>query len=74
MKELKMFFRWNKIRKIFYLKAIAHPQWSRQNGGDSLLKVEEALQSSKTEYRGRWRRGRLEQSSKTSAVAGGVDK
>ena len=31
--------------------------------GGSLLKVEEALQSSKTKCRGRWRRGRLEQSS-----------
>ena len=56
-----------------YSKAITPPQWSRQNVGGSLLKVEEALQSSKTEYRGRWRRGRLEQSSETSAVAGGVD-
>ena len=39
----------------------------------SLLKVEEALQSSKIECRGRWRRERLEQSLETSAVAGGVD-
>ena len=41
--------------------------------GSSLLKVEKALQSSKTECRGRWQRGRLEQSLETSAVAGGVD-
>ena len=41
--------------------------------GGSLLKVEEALQSSKTECRGRWRRGRLQQYSETSAVAVGVD-
>ena len=46
---------------------------SKPGVGASLLKMEEALQSNKTEYRGRWRRGKLEQSSKTSAVTGGVD-
>ena len=41
--------------------------------GGSLLKVEEALQSSKTECHGIWWRGRLEQPLETSAVAGGVN-
>ena len=56
-----------------YSKAITPPSGVAKNMGGSLMKVEEVLQSSKTECHGRWRRGRLELSLETSARAGGVD-